>query len=586
MTTPNQPLPDTVETLLGIGAFEIGGADTNYGQDITEDFVNNLVKLPYATFDNYMDVLTEALSRLPIEALEAFKPLVPDWLEDEVLDVAQAVTKIVNALTPKEILAKLIELQALMEAIFGALTGGGDGLPDLPFDDVIGIIENLLEAIPFANIVGVGGPQDIGTSLIETWNQLIGGLVGSVGSGAGLADLFNVGRDISSRASLGQFSWDILGIRNNKTMATGMLPTSVSPMVLTDVGSGASATTFGINSSTATTLWHRFEEAMSLGVISWLGYGTTNITDMRVNIWKMDTTTGDATLAYSSANIVGDVSNSASPQYNTHELSTPIAVEATDVYGAEICVRAGTGTHNIVGKQFWLPSHPTVYPRKFWSKRNPGGTAPPSTIASASIDYTATNAPAIEFAVEAGPGSEFHSPITVEFDTPGTLTYPIPSWAKYVEALALGSGGAGYPGSSTFGINGVGGGAGEWSTATWERDVDFTGATSVTVTVAAGASSSGISGGTSSAAIPGLSVEGVGGAGGSSWGGPSEGQSPGNKTYGDGDPTYVGGGKQYTLGAAGAAPGGGGAGGGYYPFLPPPGGPGADGSVWLRFRQG
>jgi hypothetical protein len=480
-----------------------------------------------------------------------------------------------NSFDPTDLIP--VPVRDTIDTIFEAISGVAN--LGTALDDLLGILQN----IPTGNILGVGGPLNIGLSLLESWSQLVGGFVGTIGSGAGLADLFNIGNIIGSQSALGAFSWDILGIRNNKTMATGMLPTSVSPIALTDIGSGASATTFGVTSSAATVLWHRFEEAMSLGVISWLGGGTTSITDMRVNIWKMDPSTGDAELIHNSANIIGDVN--ATTNYNTYEIPTPIAVEATDVYGAEIEVRAGAGTHNVVGKQMWLPSHPTVYPRKFWSKRNSGGSAPPSTIASGSVDYATTNMPTIEFAVETGPGTEFHEPQRLQFTSSGSTV--VPNWANFVDRILVAPGGGGNGGSTQIGLDGEGGDNGAWASGTLARGTHFTGTPTVTVTLGTpggggGLASDGGNATNSTIAVTGAStLTAIGGTGGNSLvvGSASNGQSPGNLNYGG--VTYAGGGVQSTNGADGAPYGGGGAGGGYFGS----GGDGAASSAWLVFRQ-
>jgi hypothetical protein len=459
------------------------------------------------------------------------------------------------------------------EALTGVLPGG----------DLLEDILDALRAIPDSNVIGVGGPATIGQSVLETLNNIVGGFVGAIGSGASLADVFNIANLVSSNATLGSFSWDLLGIRNNKSLAAGMLPTSVASLGLTDVGAGASATTFTVSSSTATVLWKRFEEAMSLGVISWLGNGTTNITDMRVNIWKMDPLTGDVELAHASANIIGDVSGAGSPEYNTYEIPTPIAVEVTEIYGAEIEVRAGVGTHNVAGKQYWLPSHPTVFPRRFQSVRNSGATTPPSTIASASINYSTTNVPYIEFAVETGPGSEFHEDSTLMFTS--SVSTPIQNWANFYDVIAVGNGGAGHQGG-TWGVYGEGGSAGQWSTDTWVRGVDFDDTDTVINIVipaaAVGGSGSGADGGTVSAQIPGgPTVSALGGGGGDSYFGNKNGLSPGNQTYNS--VPYSGGAQQSSYGGWGIAPGGGGAGGNWVSFQF--GGDGAKGAVWLVARQ-
>lgn len=468
--------------------------------------------------------------------------------------------------------------QNIIDGIFNAISGGGitGNLPD--------VLEEVLRNIPFLNVLGIGGPGNIGGSVQGTWDNLISGLVGTVGSGAGLADLFNIGQQVSSNATKGGFSWDILGIRNNKSMITGLLPTSDSTVSLNSVGFGASAPTFGVTSSTAITGYKRFAENMSLGVISWLGGGVTNISDMRVNLWQMDPATGLSTLAHSSANIIGSVS--ATTDYNTYSLPTPLPVNAGDVYGAEIMVRTGTGTHNVVGATSWLPSHPTVFPRKLSSVRNPGGGIPPTTIAHSSLSY-ATNVPFIEFAVTTGAGSAFHDPQTTPFSTAGSVTFPIPSWANHIDVVGVPGGGGGHQGG-TWGVGGAGGDAGTWVTATWDRTTHFTDGTVVSITVGAGGSAgvggNGGSGGATSISIPGHSVTTAGGVGATSFdfaGSNHTGDGPGNLSYNG--QNYVGGGSQSSYGAKGASPGGAGAGGNWVSFQP--GGAGADGAVWIRAYQ-
>jgi hypothetical protein len=452
-------------------------------------------------------------------------------------------------------------------------------------DNLLTDLRTALQNIKFENILGVGGPLNLGASILEGWSSLIGGFVGSTGSGVGIADLFNIGNIIGSGSALGGFSWDILGIRNNKSMNTGMLATSVSPVSFQKITSGASATSFGITSSTATTLWHRFAEGMSLGVISWLGNGTTSITDMRVNIWKMNPLTGTQDLVHASANIIGDVSGSGTPQYNTYEIPDPIAVDATDIYGAEIEVRAGAGTHTIAGEQSWEPSHPTVFPRKMQTRRNPGGTTPPASIVTGSIDYATTNRPYIEFAVETGPGAEFHEPQRVPYISSATTV--VPNWCTSFDRIIFPAGGGGHGGSTQIGLDGEGGDNGTPIYDTLVRGVDFTGTPTVTITLGAHGNGGGLAGNGSSAANSTIAVTGAstltgtGGAGGNSFvvGSARNGQSPGTIVVNGFN--YAGGGTQGTAGADGAPYGGGGAGGGYFQS----GGDGAPAMAWLVFRQ-
>lgn len=462
---------------------------------------------------------------------------------------------------------------------------------DVPDGSLFDAIGDALANIPFLNILGFGGPADIGGSFQETWDQLIGGFVGAVGSGSGLSDLFNIAQEVSSNAFKGFLSLDILGIRNNKGFGSGMLSSSTASIPLTQVAVGGSAPTFGVTSTTAITLYERVQESAECGVVRWMGSGTTNITGFFLNIYKMDPSTGDRTCVYTSGDIKADLS--ATMTTNKHVMSTPIQREPSEIYGYELAL-TGTGTHTVVGQSSWIHADPDVYPRKMSSVRSGGSVSVSTMQSSGSITY-GSNIPFIEIAVGLDDVVIPHSPETVLFNTVQSGTsLPIPSWANFVEAIPLGGGGGGRQGG-TWGVSGEGGENGNWNTDTWERGVDWAAAESVSlsITVAAGGAGGtgiGANGGTSSVTLPASTghsaqtLNATGGEGGdalNAGGGDKQGQSPGNITYGG--VIYQGGAAQNTFGGNGSAPGGGGAGGNYVSFQH--GGDGARGAVWIRFKQ-
>ncbi|WNO26714.1 minor tail protein [Mycobacterium phage Groundhog] len=90
MTSPNQPAPP--------GAFVWGGGDLGFGQDYNETLIKSLFKLPEINIGNALDLMRDQLMKLPLEALEVFKPIIPDWIEDDFANVANAVSKIMSIL--------------------------------------------------------------------------------------------------------------------------------------------------------------------------------------------------------------------------------------------------------------------------------------------------------------------------------------------------------------------------------------------------------------------------------------------------------------------------------------------------------
>ncbi|OBJ41317.1 hypothetical protein A5630_23025 [Mycolicibacterium mucogenicum] len=108
---------DTSPIVAPDGAFTIGGGAvvkydglggiqapmSNFGQTGSEDAIKGLFQLPSFNLGNAIDVLGQALSQLPLEALKLLGQLVPDWLEEDILDIGTAVSKILGALNPSKI---------------------------------------------------------------------------------------------------------------------------------------------------------------------------------------------------------------------------------------------------------------------------------------------------------------------------------------------------------------------------------------------------------------------------------------------------------------------------------------------------
>lgn len=472
-------------------------------------------------------------------------------------------------------------IQVVIDAIVNTFTGGQSVLHSM--EDLTLALLN----IPFGNIIGVGGPTNIGQSILTFIDSLLGGLVGTPGSGGGLADVFNISKIVSSMAALGQYAWQILGIRNNTPVYTGMLPNGRSNFPLSGVN-----TTLSCTQSASLIAVHRIEESLALGVVSWLGYGTSGITGFYVNIWKIDATTGNWSLVQHSPNIVANLNPGTTPQWNFWELDTPVAAVAGDEYAFEFVPVGGTHSIRGISTADQISDHPYANLKRMGATRNnTTPTSPPATIAKASVTWSA-NIPWVELAIDTGNAVGYYDPIEVYVTD--TTTIAIPKWADYIDAVILGGGGGGHEGG-TLGFYGSPGYAGKWAAITWQRGIHFDEHTdtSVAYTVGAGGhggaglwDGTGGAGGASVLALSGHTLTAAGGAGGSGLA-----FTPGTHVPGIGAGTYtfngqhyVGGGDQNAFGAGGTAPGGGGCGGNWIAFQA--GGPGAPGAGWIRFRQG
>jgi hypothetical protein len=159
LTTPNQPAPEGLNKLMGVGHYEIGGADTRYGQGIEEDFVTNLVTIPFANFGDMLGVLAQVLLKLPMEALAAFSSLVPDWIDGGETH-GSAIEKILGILDPRQALQSVEDFLTWVGEVFTPLKGLVEGINAM-LDRVIEFIQAIVDAI----IEGIRGIPFFGPPL-------------------------------------------------------------------------------------------------------------------------------------------------------------------------------------------------------------------------------------------------------------------------------------------------------------------------------------------------------------------------------------------------------------------------------------
>ncbi|AIK69069.1 minor tail subunit [Mycobacterium phage Trike] len=122
MTAPHQsPNQGMLEKWLGSGAFEVGGGDFNWGQDYDEQTVRALFEIPVNAL-NAFELLEEQLLKLPPEALKVFAPLIPDAVEEDFLDTATAVAKILDSLSDLPVALLKGEFDEWVEGTFETLS--------------------------------------------------------------------------------------------------------------------------------------------------------------------------------------------------------------------------------------------------------------------------------------------------------------------------------------------------------------------------------------------------------------------------------------------------------------------------------
>ncbi|WP_066901077.1 hypothetical protein [Mycolicibacterium houstonense] len=207
------------------GAYELGGGDFSFGQNMTESIARSLFEIPDFNALNALTVLPELLLRLPLEALQRFQAFIPDVLDGAFNTVTGAVDAIMGALTnaPRILSAIIQQLNAVLSDIFGGLDLG-----DLPTPEEFWnwIVTQMIE--PLDLLLGPNSPLNVLNLVGQLPQSLFGLIPASAISGSNPNLLTNPGFDGSAAlAGAGIWAWDSTTGRNTpgsaKTTANGTM---------------------------------------------------------------------------------------------------------------------------------------------------------------------------------------------------------------------------------------------------------------------------------------------------------------------------------------------------------------------------
>ncbi|QAU06444.1 minor tail protein [Mycobacterium phage KiSi] len=454
-----------------------------------------------------------------------------------------------------------------------------------------------IPTLPNLVMEGINGIANIGESIQNTIDYLWSAFTGQHGQSKSMAALAQAAQqtslDITQAVRLAQAHTAILAERRNKPAYVGLADTAEASFPLSDIAAGATPPSIAVTATVAPMGFIRCTEGSTKGYVQWIGSGVANLTGFYVNVYRMNAA-GDLTLLHTSPDLQSQLTAAWAWQTYVFSGANQVVCEPGDVLAAEF-VALGSGSHLIAGMAAsWIPNHPTAAPKRLGAVRNPGsgGRAPATgTIAAASIGYAGAGVPWLSFGIS-NVAADYEAPVTAEYDQVGTYTYEIPSWAQYLDLVAIGGGGGG--GSSFNFASGQGGGYGYWAGRTLKRGVDFpANATQMTVVVGNGGGITGAEG------YPG-NPSGVGWIGldgtlqqmiaaGGAYGGQGPNHNPNNpngNTPGRGSLNFQWHSKSYFGGtdaafAGGSFPGGGGS--GAAPYLQGYGG--GPGAAWVTARQ-
>ncbi|MDF1902762.1 hypothetical protein PXH78_27005 [Mycolicibacterium smegmatis] len=480
-----------------------------------------------------------------------------------------------------------------VERIVATITGALGGLiPDNPIED----LWNVLTAIPYANVLGIGGLENIGEALQQTWEGLLQGLGSVVEPGVGgIADLIDAAANLFQNAFNGLFlglgTYNTISNPNTKPIHNGVDDAMETVFPITQF-SGADPTNVDAEEDTSRIGFIRCGQDTTKRSVTWYGRGNTNVDAIHCVLWRMNTATGDLALIEESANLVGDVGSDWG--WIAFNFDTPVQVQAGEVYGCEVRVE-GTGVHEIASQTIPMAPFPGIRPQGLGATRNSGDGTTPSTVSDDDVTYT-QDVPWFGFSANVVQTAPTGGAVQIlKFDVPGQFVWNFPAWMKEFDVIALGGGGGG-AGSAGTGLRGDGGTAGHWEMQTFVRSELSPSITRLTINVGQGGQggagtplplplgANGGAGQASGAFANSISVVGDGGAGGSgaSGGDSYRGEAAGSEEY-NGN-TFDGGEIQDSAGGGGYGPGGAGAGGAAQAFWGRPGGNGAAGAVWIVVR--
>lgn len=550
MTTPGPP----------DGAFVIGGGDYKYGQDLSEAQIRQMFVLPAPNPLNALNLLREQLGRLPLEALQMFKDLIPDPIEAMFETVGGAVDAIMGALTNNP--------------VFLAISTFHDFLNELWNDPaaVIGSIgQNLVEGlVDLASTVGQQ-VQDFTDFLAELWanpgavieqigQDLVDGLQGALGD---LNTMWNQLGDIVQGLIVTPITDGVARFQEWWGSITQGVQQTVDDAAeaADDLWTGLMRV-FGIGKSSSDVSNAAYELSQKTKESIDLGEWNNAILGVRQNkhIMQGVDETEESTF------LMSDLFNGTStpPYVNATATNVPIAFWRAAEWAKKGFISwFGEGNTNITAlyidvykmnyetsvlelihtsvnlfdtldtvwkyQVYYLPTAGRfeVFPgdvigialrvvgtgtHKVCGKSAPWLPAHP-TVVPAKPSATRTGSGNLAFGsitystdlpwfgigiVEGDTPPLFFTPRSTAVSTAGTTVVTIPEWAQFLDVTMIGAGGGGHGGNAAT-VHGEGGDAGTWVSETLERGVDFpVGATSISVTVGAGGA-----GGDGSPSLPG-----------------------------------------------------------------------------------
>jgi len=291
--------------------------------------------------------LTSAISAANVPALPA------GWgktIDGALIAGSVLATSVIPPITPT-MTTGLAHIDDVVNGILGGATTGNSGT------QMISALQNM----PHTNVLGIAGigAADIGAALQAHVDAGLQAITGSTATGnplslfqtaltqltnhLGLTTVNQPQVSPSSVTAVSQANGSYIQQQSiNYEIQHGVDPTSSGPFNLSLVAPAA-LTTIAVSAATAVQCFDQLPFGGVKQSVRWLGYPSSgaSLTDFRVNIYQLNTTTGIETLVYASENIAAGISAGSTPVWMAYNM--PSGAVQTLSLGTTATPPAGPG---------------------------------------------------------------------------------------------------------------------------------------------------------------------------------------------------------------------------------------------------
>lgn len=336
-------------------------------------------------------------------------------------------------------------------------------------------------------VAGVAGQADMLTSIQNLIDGATSANAGVPLTDVQLAQLFNTmgvtAGNAASALALAVAHEQTLTLPTNEPVYGGLSPTGEVTFELQTLPQGSTMPTTDITAGTAMAGFITCKKAAVKGFIEFLAFGGGSTTSTYVNVYNVDQTTGNWTNLWSSADISASIPNGTAGWVG---VDIPDGHEIPVIQGQLLAVEivAQGTTISVVSKTTGLPDRAGV-PVNYGAARTTAvsGGVSPASLSVGTPTYSSTF-PFVALGLRNIPPL-FQPPNTTQFDLVGTHIYDIPDWAQtdgtLFDIVAVGGGGAGFPGDIFTAPRG--GRPGAWAAGTYVYGTDIPSATTQLITI-------------------------------------------------------------------------------------------------------